>query len=321
MVNMRQLRKGFAAKQCDRSSKGVFCAKRIASFDRIPCVMYSFAIIIPHYNDVTRLERCLEALMPQVSSDVEVVVADNGSTESLAPIEVRWPNVRIVDQPEKGAGPARNAGVAATSAPWILFIDADCVPNPGWLARAREIADENAVIGGRVDVFHETPPPQSGAEAFETVFAFHMRGYLEKDAYLGSGNLITSRKVFDTVGGFRPAVSEDKDWSQRAAKAGFQLRFDDDFAVSHPSRQDWVALRRKWRRLTSERFLLEGQGARLRWALRAFLMPLSVLVHTPCVLRHPDLSGIEARRGVATLAKIRILRMFWMLRQVFSGRA
>lgn len=284
--------------------------------------MPEVAIIIPHYNDVTRLMRCLEALMPQVTDDVEVVVADNASTESLEPVQTLWPSVRIVIQDEKGAGPARNAGVAATTAPWLMFLDADCVPAPGWLVRGREIADETAVIGGRVDVFHETPPPKSGAEAFETVFAFHMRDYLERDGYLGSGNLVTSRKVFETTGGFRPAVSEDKDWSQRAAEAGFRLKFDENFSVAHPSRQDWPALRRKWRRLAFERFLLEGQGgiARLKWLVRALLMPASVVAHVPRVLRHSDLTGQEKPRAIVILVRVRFWRMIWMFGQAVTGR-
>ncbi len=281
--------------------------------------MYQVAIIIPHYNDVERLERCLEALMGQCGDDVEVVVADNASTESLETIEARWSRLRIVVETEKGAGPARNAGVLATSAPWLMFIDADCIPGPGWVARGREIADEDAVIGGRVDVFHETPPPKSGAEAFEEVFAFKMRSYLEKDAFLGSGNLITSRKLFETVGGFRPAVSEDKDWSQRAAQAGFRLGFDEGFAVAHPSRSDWAALHAKWRRLTGEAFLLEGQGAKARWLLKALLMPASIFVHAPKVLGQSNLTLVEKARALFTLARIRLARMVWMLCQVFGG--
>lgn len=283
--------------------------------------MYDVAVIIPHYNDVPRLERCLEALMPQVTSDVEVVIADNNSTDNLEPVTTRWPEVRMVVQTEKGAGPARNAGVGATSAPWLMFLDADCVASPGWLARGRQIGEDGAVIGGRVDVFHETPPPQSGAEAFETVFAFQMQAYLDRDSFLGSGNLVTTRKVFETVGGFRPAVSEDKDWSQRAAKAGFRLGFDTEFAASHPSRRDWPALRYKWRRLTSEAFLLDGKDARLKWAGKALLMPVSAIVHAPRVLRHPSLTPQEKIRALATLARVRLARMGWMLWQVVTGRA
>ncbi|MEL6533068.1 MAG: glycosyltransferase family 2 protein, partial [Pseudomonadota bacterium] len=221
---------------------------------------HEFAVIIPHYNDIDRLRRCLDALMPQVGPDVEVVVADNNSPIDLSTLPDDYPGLRVVIQTEKGAGPARNKGVEVTTAPWLMFIDADCVPAPDWLATGRRIAKEGAVIGGRVDVFDETPPPRSGAEAFEAVFAFKMERYLREEAFLGAGNLVTSRAVFNAVGGFRPAVSEDKDWSQRAAKAGFALDFDDAFAASHPSRQDWPALRHKWRRLTAEGFLLDGQG-------------------------------------------------------------
>lgn len=281
------------------------------------------AIVIPHYNDLTRLRRCLDALLPQLDDTVEVIVVDNNSDVDLAPIREEYQQIRLSIEPEAGAGPARNRGVAETTAPWLLFIDADCVPAPDWLAVGKRIARDDTVIGGRVDVFHETPPPKSGAEAFETVFAFKMAAYLTRDAFLGAGNLVTSRAVFEAVGGFRPAVSEDKDWSQRAARAGFTLDFDNDFAAGHPSRQDWTALRRKWRRLASEAFLLDAGGAkgRVRWVLKACAMPLSIFAHAPRVLRHPDLSGGEKLSALWTLVRLRCLRMGWMLGQVVTGKA
>lgn len=283
----------------------------------------AFAIIIPHYNDVPRLLRCLDALVPQAGDDVEIVVADNNSTADLTPVHARFPTLRIVTEAEKGAGPARNRGVAETTAPWLMFLDADCLPAADWLATGRRIAAEDTVIGGRVDVFHETPPPKSGAEAFETVFAFKMGAYLARDGFLGSGNLVTSRKVFETTGGFRAAVSEDVDWSTRAAAAGFRLAYDDTFAAGHPSRQDWPALARKWRRLASEGFLFGAHdaGARALWALKALAMPASALVHTPRVLAHPDLTAPEKARALVTLLRIRFMRMIWMLGQAITGRA
>ncbi len=280
-----------------------------------------FAVIIPHYNDMDRLRRCLDALMPQVGPDVEVVVADNNSPIDLSTLPGDYPGLRVVIQTEKGAGPARNKGVAETTAPWLMFIDADCLPAPDWLAVGRRIARADTVIGGRVDIFDETDPPRSGAEAFEAVFAFKMERYLREEAFLGAGNLVTSRAVFDAVGGFRPAVSEDKDWSQRAAKAGFTLDFDNDFAAGHPSRQDWSALRHKWRRLTAEGFLLDGQGARLRWLIKALLMPASAVAHAPRVLKHPGLSDEERARALITLVRVRLARMGWMVMQTVTGRA
>ena len=46
--------------------------------------MSEVAVIIPHYNDVDRLLRCLDALMSQAGEGVEVVVADNASTVDLS---------------------------------------------------------------------------------------------------------------------------------------------------------------------------------------------------------------------------------------------
>lgn len=281
---------------------------------------FKIAVIIPHYNDPERLARCLEALVPQAGNDVEIVVADNASTVDLSRVRDTFATVRFVTEPTSGAGPARNRGVAETNAPWLMFIDADCLPASDWLAVGRRIAKEGTVIGGRVDVFHETPAPKSGAEAFEEVFAFKMESYLTRDAFLGAGNLVVSRAVFEDVGGFRPAVSEDKDWSQRAARKGHTLAFENDFVAAHPSRQDWPALRHKWRRLAREGYLLDGQGARLKWVMKALMMPASVLTHLPKVLQARGLSGAEKGRAAWTLLRIRCARMVWMLRQTVTGQ-
>jgi GT2 family glycosyltransferase len=286
------------------------------------------AIIIPHYNDVARLCRLLEALETQDRTGSEVIVADNGSTVDLGPVADRFPWVRIVSEPASGAGLARNKGAAATTAPWLFFIDADCLPEPDWLNQARRIArgDRDVITGGRVDVFDETPPPRSGAEAFETVFAFQMQRYLEEEGFLGAGNLVVARESFDMTGGFRAAVSEDKEWSQRAAAAGFRLAYDDALAVGHPSRQDYAALSRKWHRVVEESWALQRHGDRpdwlnrLFWAGRACLMPASVLLHIGPILRHPALSTRERARAIVTLARIRIARMGWMLGHAIMGK-
>lgn len=282
------------------------------------------AIIIPHYNDIPRLRRCLTSLAANDLTGVEVVLADNASPVSLDEVIADHPWVRFLSEPEKGAAAARNCGIAATTAPILLFIDADCVAAPDWVACARRVAGRADLIGGRVDVFDETPPPRSGAEAFETVFAFNFRHYIENMGFSGAGNLVTRRDVFEAIGGFAGGVSEDKEWTERAVARGYSLVYEDDLRVSHPTRQDWPALRHKWRRLTEEMCLLNGLGARdrFRWALRGLAMPLSVLAHIPKVLRHPGLNGAGERlRAIATLTRLRLLRMVWMVVQAATGRA
>lgn len=283
------------------------------------------AVIIPHYNDAQRLERCLAQLMANDLSRAEVLVVDNNSPHPPDHLHARFPEVTFLSETEKGAGPARNRGVAESRAPFLAFLDSDCVPARDWLETARRIVQNADLTGGRVEVFDETPPPRNGAQAFEKVFAFNFKRYIEVQGISGAGNLITSRKVFNDVGPFRTAVSEDTDWTRRAVAKGYKLAYADDLVASHPSRSDWPALREKWRRLVQESFALAltthpAPMARLRWALKALAMPASALVHLPKILFSPKLDDTGERlRGAITLVRLRFTRMIWMLRQALGA--
>jgi glycosyltransferase involved in cell wall biosynthesis len=284
--------------------------------------MPTAAVIIPHYNDVDRLLRCLAALMPQVTEAVEVVVVDNASPVSLEAVTQTYPNLRLVVEPQKGAAMARNRGVTETTAAHLFFLDSDCVPDPDWLAQALASKDRADVVGGTVHVFDETPAPRSGAEAFETVFAFDNAGYIADKGFSVTANLLTPRTVFEDVGDFRAGMSEDLDWCQRATAKGYGLVHEDALRVAHPTRSDWAALERKWHRLTDETWGLQGSGgaARIKWAVRALAMPLSALAHLPRVVKHSDLNGATERwHGAMTLIRLRLTRAFWMLRQACGG--
>ena len=80
---------------------------------------------------------------------------------------------------------------------------------------------------------------------------------------------------------------------------------------------------RKWRRLTEETFGLRPVTARSRliWALRAGAVLASVLPHGLRVLTTAGLTGTERGRGLGTLARLRLTRAGWMLRQAVTGRA
>lgn len=283
------------------------------------------AVIIPHFNDAVRLKRCLSALTAQDLSGVEVVVVDNGSTVPLDGLAAGFPMVRFVTEAQPGAALARNRGVRETTAPHLFFLDADCVPADDWLAVARRAVDRADIVGGAIDVFDETPPPRSGAEAFETVFAFDYRDYFQRKGFSVTANLLTSRRVFAAVGDFIDGLSEDAEWCLRARGKGFGLALDEALRVAHPTRSDWPALKRKWRRITREMHALHrvgrsGVGANLSWAGRAVMMVGSIPAHLPKVLRSGRLTGSGDRlRAAATLARLRLLRAWWMLRQALGA--
>ena len=288
------------------------------------------AIVIPHYDDTDRLRRCLVSLLDQPDENLdrcEVIVVDNGSTQSLDRLRDDFPRVRFHDQPERGAGPARNLGVAVSTAPRIAFIDADCVAEPGWIARALEFSPpedpelHRCVVGGFVGTFDETPPPRSGAEAFEAVFAFDFKTYIEKKGFTGAGNMLTSREMFELTGPFRAELSEDVEWSRRAVQKGARLIYDPLLRVSHPTRQNWDHLQRKWRRMTEESFLLwqdrgRGKGS---WILRGIAVLGSIPFAIPRILASADLASWgERTRAIATLIRLRTTRFYWALRQAIG---
>lgn len=275
------------------------------------------SIIIPHYRDMERLDRCLSGLAPQVGG-LDVIVVDNDSGLDFTAMKAAHPWARFVTEPEKGAAAARNRGVRETTSETLLFIDADCVPTPDWVAQSLAALPKGDVVSGRVDTFDEGSGPRTGAQAFETVFAFRQKDYIEKQGFAVTANLATTRRVFEAVGDFRVGLSEDKDWCQRAVRAGFTLVYVDAMAVSHPTRSDWPALRKKWLRLTEESFALHlaDGGSRVSWGLRAGAVLLSAMPHSVKVWGSPKLKGVgERARGTMTLFRLRTVRAGWMVRQ------
>lgn len=281
------------------------------------------SIIIPHYRDMERLDRCLTGLAPQVGG-LDVIVVDNDSGLDFTAMKAAHPWARFVTEPEKGAAAARNRGVRETAAETLLFIDADCVPAPDWLAQSIRALPKGDIVSGRVDTFDEGSGPRTGAQAFETVFAFRQKDYIEKQGFAVTANLATTRRVFEAVGDFRVGLSEDKDWCQRAVRAGFSLVYVDAMAVSHPTRSDWPALRKKWLRLTEESFALHlaDGGSRASWGLRAWAVLLSAVPHSVKVWSSPKLNGVgERARGTMTLFRQRTVRAGWMVRQAVGSKA
>ena len=73
----------------------------------------SCSVVIPVRNDVRYLERCLRALGQQTCPPNEIVVVDNGSTDGLAHLLDRHPEVRSVAEPVRGVAIAAAAGYDA----------------------------------------------------------------------------------------------------------------------------------------------------------------------------------------------------------------
>lgn len=287
------------------------------------------SVIIPHFNQPALLRRCLDALMPEAGPlGAEVIVVDNGSREMPQAVVDSFAGVRLVQEATPGPGPARNHGVALSHGQILAFIDADCVPAPGWLAAIdRLFADPSVqVLGGDVQILHADPARPTAIECYEAEFGYRMEHYIRSQNFTGTGNLAMRRAAFDRVGGFAGiGVAEDRDWGQRAHAQGIAITWAPAMLAYHPAREDFAELTRKWDRHTAHDFemFLTRRAGRAKWAARTLAVAVSPVAHAPRVLASDRIRG--GTRGkllaLAVLTRIRLYRARLMAPLIFARDA
>lgn len=98
------------------------------------------SIIVPVYNCEEYLRQCLDSLLGQTVSDIELICVDDGSTDSapriLAEYAAADDRMRVITQENSGPGYARNVGMDVASGEYLLFFDCDDWCEPDLLERA-----------------------------------------------------------------------------------------------------------------------------------------------------------------------------------------
>jgi glycosyltransferase involved in cell wall biosynthesis len=122
----------------------------------------SASVIVPAYDAAPTIARCIESLKRLNYPDYEIMVIDDGSTDSTAAI-AESAGVRTFRLPHRGLAAARNAGLAAAHGRVVAFIDADAEADCDWLYHLAEaIMRRNAVAAGGQNF---APKPTSATAA------------------------------------------------------------------------------------------------------------------------------------------------------------
>ena len=199
-------------------------------------------MIIPCRGHTVELQSCLSGLARQkTATPYEVIVVDSAHDAEVAGVVEEFPNVRLVrDRSGLLAGEARNLGVEQALGRVLAFIDADCIPEPGWLQAIADGLDENVrLLGGPVgDVL-----PWHPIAVVDNLLQFADFPEQRPDGkalYFPSCNLAVRRVDFEELGRFQhqdQIVGEDTSFciaAKRRWPAG--LQFKRTMTVKHKGR-------------------------------------------------------------------------------------
>ena len=113
--------------------------------------MNGVSIIIPAYNARHTLRECLQAATTlKWHGNLEIIVVNDGSTDDTSEIASSFSGVEVVDAPHGGAACATNLGIKAAHHDMVILLDADAVPEKGWLEKIIPSFDDPTVaaVGG-----------------------------------------------------------------------------------------------------------------------------------------------------------------------------
>lgn len=174
------------------------------------------SVVVPARNRARLLPRAVDSVLRQTVSDFEVLVVDDGSTDSTPDVvrELDDPRIRYLRQAPAGAAAARNLGAREAAGRWLVFLDSDDEARPRWLERLLDSVrgNDTALTFGGLQ-FRETDG------STQVRLPVHL-GPLFDDwqGLFLAGTFLLERTLFLEVGGYR----EDLPASQHT-ELGFRL--------------------------------------------------------------------------------------------------
>ena len=191
------------------------------STDKAPLL----SVIVPVYNTKPYLARCLESILSQTHTNLEVIVIDDGSTDGSGELcddfSKKDMRVRVIHKDNGGVSAARNAGIDAACGDWIAFVDSDDWIEPDMYEKLMlaAIDSETRIAGCGYMEYHsdggmekKTFPELAGVDSCEDILEY----YLCENDFFRVWSVLYSRSLLESgtdAGGirFRPDMSQFED--------------------------------------------------------------------------------------------------------------
>lgn len=210
--------------------------------------MLSISLIVPVYNRPGEVEELLRSLSLQTDKDFEVIIVEDGSTESCLDVVDRYRqqlDIKYFFKANSGPGLSRNFGCDEAGGDYLIFLDSDCIVPPDYCKVVRESLGQDYS-----DAFGGPDRAHPDFTKFQKAINFSMTSFLTTGGIRGgtekmgkfhprSFNMGFSRKVYEATGGFsRMRFGEDVDLSLRILEKGFTTRLIRDAYVYHKRRSN-----------------------------------------------------------------------------------
>jgi O-antigen biosynthesis protein len=201
----------------------------------------SISVVICAHNAAPTLDECLRHTCALEYPGLEILVVDDGSTDSTPEIVARYPRVRLVRIDHGGLSVARNAGFEAATKDLVAYLDSDAYPSPEWpyyLALAFDSPDVGGAGGPNL------PPPDETPDAH--VVARSPGGPVQvlvsddRAEHVPGCNMAFWRLVLSEIGGFDPVYTkagDDVDACWKVLDRDWKIGFHPAALVWHRRRQ------------------------------------------------------------------------------------
>jgi glycosyltransferase involved in cell wall biosynthesis len=224
----------------------------------------SISVIVPVYNDEKGLAATLDSLMLQTypKEQIEIIVVDNGSTDQSVAVAQTFSGVIVLKENKPGSYAARNTGILTSSHPTLAFLDAECIAHPDWISegiKALKKIQFDGLVGGKVIFTFQKKDNPNLIELYDSITHLKNKEYVEKDNFAVTGNMFTSKAVFDEVGLFDDELKSggDREWGERVSRANKSVVFADKALNYHHARSSIKQLITKTRRVISGLKIIE----------------------------------------------------------------
>jgi len=204
------------------------------------------SVVIPTYNRAEALVETLAHLAKQVFDHPwQVIVVNNRCTDDTDEILGRqsFPvPLQLVHESTPGAAAARNAGAAAASGDWLIFLDNDILVEPDFVRRHYEAVTTYPgcwIVGQIVNLPAQERTPFGQFRKALSPYIAPEYGVSEARTFTGA-NVSMPRTDLEHLGGFDESLAiaaEDLDLALRARHAGVQILFDPSIIGLH---NDWA---------------------------------------------------------------------------------